>query len=48
MAALIESRAIPLSETDPSFPIELAKLSWAIADAMHRERVARAIARRPR
>ena len=38
MAALIESRALPFSEGEPGFPQAVAKLAWAIADAMSDER----------
>lgn len=38
MCALIESRAIGMSESDPGFPAALAELAWKIADAMAVER----------
>ena len=42
MAALIEARGIPLSEQDPGFPEAVARLAWAIADAMADEHIERA------
>ena len=40
MAALIE-RGMPLSELDPGFPKAVARLAWAIADAMADEHMDR-------
>lgn len=42
MCALIESRALPYREDEPEFPAQVAKLAWAIADAMAAERIVRA------
>lgn len=41
MAALIESRALPFNEGEPGYPQAIAKLAWAIADAMSEERANR-------
>lgn len=41
MSALIGARALAWQEDDPSFPAEVAKLAWRIADAMAVERAAR-------
>jgi hypothetical protein len=46
MAALIEAPSLSLAEGDPTFPAELAKLAWRIADAMSAERRARQTGRR--
>ncbi len=41
MAALIESRALPVLETEGEYAKKLAELAWLIADAMKDERVGR-------
>lgn len=47
MQSLIEARALPVLENDPTYPRELAALAWRLADAMAVERAARQRGRRP-
>lgn len=41
MCAIIESRGLSVREDDPEYPAAVARLAWAIADAMADERAAR-------
>lgn len=41
MCALIESRSLSVREDDPEYPGHVARLAWAIADAMAAERIRR-------
>lgn len=38
MQALIESRSLSIREDEPTYPAVVARLAWAIADAMAAER----------
>ncbi len=41
MAPLINARSIPILETEPSPPAALARIAWAISDAMAEQRAQR-------
>lgn len=42
MAAIVESRSLSIREDDPEYPKVVAKLAWAIPDAMAEEHMLRA------
>jgi hypothetical protein len=46
MAALINARSLAIREDEPSYPAELARIAWAIADEMSAQRMRRQGGRR--
>jgi hypothetical protein len=41
LGALIEARSLSIREDDPAYPKAVAKVAWAIADAMSEEHLER-------